>query len=223
MSPRCVTIGNATLYQADNSDIVDIIENHDLLLTDPPYGIGESKNKNRGGFVNGKRVESTIFAGNEDWDLRKYDCSDFIPWINRCQTSVIWGGNYFGMPASARWLVWDKQNFSSDFSDCELAWSNQNKGSVRIFRHMWNGMLRASEKKTPRVHPTQKPVKLMEWCIDLVKPVSSVLDPFMGSGSTGVACVNMGISFTGIEKDTAYFEIACERIRAASDQYRLAL
>jgi site-specific DNA-methyltransferase (adenine-specific)/modification methylase len=86
---------------------------------------------------------------------------------------------------------------------------------------MWNGMLRASERNAPRVHPTQKPIALMEWCIAQAGEVASVVDPFMGSGTTGVACANLGKAFIGIEREQRYFEIACERIAAAQSQQRL--
>jgi site-specific DNA-methyltransferase (adenine-specific) len=109
---------------------------------------------------------------------------------------------------------------NSDFADCELAWTNLPK-AVRIFRHMWNGMLRASERGYPRVHPTQKPVALIEWCITQIAAPQSVLDPFMGSGTTGVACANLGRQFIGIEIEAKYFDIACERIDAAYRQHRL--
>ena len=112
-------------------------------------------------------------------------------------------------------------NHSNDFADCELAWTNI-KGSVRLVRHMWNGMIRASENKYPRVHPTQKPIVVMEWAISqLKKDPETILDPFMGSGTTGVACANLGRKFLGIEIERKYFDIACERIDAACSQSRL--
>ena len=143
--------------------------------------------------------------------------------LPRCVASakivILWGGNYFGLPAASKWLVWDKEN-TGDFADCELAWTNL-PGAVRIFRHMWNGMLRASERNTPRVHPTQKPVALMDWCIGQAGDVSTVFDPFMGSGTTGVSCANLGKAFIGVEREPRYFDIACERIKAAQAQTRL--
>jgi hypothetical protein len=132
--------------------------------------------------------------------------------------AIIWGGNYFALPPASKWLVWDKIN-SGDFADCELAWTNLG-GAVRMFRHMWNGMLRDSERGSPRVHPTQKPVALMRWCVEQAK-AKNVLDPFMGSGSTGVACVGMGVRFVGIEADERYFTTACRRIEDEQRQSRL--
>jgi len=93
----------------------------------------------------------------------------------------------------------------------------------RMIWHMWNGWSRASERDTQRDHPTQKPIRVMERCIELARipPAATVLDPFMGSGTTGVACANLGRWFIGIEIEPRYFDIACERIRRAYEQPRL--
>ena len=113
------------------------------------------------------------------------------------------------------YLVLDKQNGANDFADCELAYTNL-KMAVRIFRWRWNGMIRRGNEE--REHPTQKPLELMKWCIGkLPEPSTIILDPFMGSGTTGVACAKMGRKFIGIEKDARYFDIACKRI---SDAYK---
>jgi site-specific DNA-methyltransferase (adenine-specific)/modification methylase len=187
----------------------------DLLLTDPPYGIGESSKKNAS---RGKAAFPTDY-GHYDWDQNPPDTACLDACMASAPSAIVWGGNFFGLPAASKWLVWDKEN-SGDFADCELAWTNL-PGAVRIFRHMWNGMLRASERNAPRVHPTQKPIALMEWCIAQAGEVASVVDPFMGSGTTGVACANLGKAFIGIEREQRYFEIACERIAAAQSQQRL--
>lgn len=131
---------------------------------------------------------------------------------------IIFGGNYFqGLGPTPCWLVWDKVNGESNFADCELAWTNLPK-AVRIFRWMWNGMLRQGDSIT-RQHPTQKPVQVMEWCIgQLPDDVHSIIDPFMGSGTTGVAAVGLGRKFIGIEKEPKYFDIACKRISDAIKQ-----
>jgi DNA modification methylase len=126
----------------------------------------------------------------------------------------MWGGNYYNLPPSSCWLVWDKEN-TGDFADCELAWTNLPK-AVRIFRHMWNGFLRASERDTRRVHPAQKPVVLMKWCIEQAGSVRSIIDPFMGSSPVGVAAVQAGIEYVGIEIDPYMFEIAHRRIEDAA-------
>ena len=131
-------------------------------------------------------------------------------------TQVIWGGNYFAdlLPATGKWLVWDKGQRINQ-SDGELAWTSMH-GALRI-----RTLNRVELLKDGTTHPTQKPVNLMTWCIEQAGKVNSILDPFMGSGTTGVACMNLGRTFIGIEREPKYFDIACERIKAAQDQLRL--
>ena len=222
-------IGNATLYQGDCLEILPTLRKVDAVITDPPYGIGESHKRNAtrgkpfGARVDGKNTRGTYIApvdyGVYEWDERPASQEQIDACISVSNVSILWGGNYFQVPPAAGWLVWDKIN-SGDFADCELAWSNR-RGAVRIFRHMWNGMLRASERSAPRVHPTQKPVALMEWCVKQAGEPQSILDPFMGSGTTGVACMNLGRKFIGIEIEPRYFDIACRRIEDAQRQGRL--
>jgi len=228
-------IGNAKLYLADCAEVIPTLQPVDLLLSDPPYGLGESSknhknHKSRNRVRGGKAILSTDY-GSDAWDDEPPSASQIALCVGIAKSAILWGGNYFGLPAASKWLVWDKEN-SGDFADCELAWTNL-PGAVRIFRHMWNGMLRASERNTPRVHPTQKPVALMDWCINQadyktskdgtvsIGAVQSVFDPFMGSGTTGVSCANLGKAFIGIEREAKYFDIACERIAAAQAQTRL--
>ena len=230
MSGEIITIGKATLYHGDCRDILPTLPKVDLVLTDPPYGIGESSRKNAtrwkpfGSRIDSKNTRGTYVAptdyGIYSWDTAPPDPELLEMVLNAGVCCCLWGGNYFGLPAASKWLVWDKIN-SGDFADCELAWTNFG-GAVRIFRHMWNGMLRASERQSPREHPTQKPIALMEWCLNLSpKNTLTVADPFMGSGTTGVACANMGKTFYGIERERKYFDIACERIENAYRQERL--
>jgi site-specific DNA-methyltransferase (adenine-specific)/modification methylase len=217
---RVETIGNATLYLADCAEVIPSLQPVDLLLSDPPYGLGESSrdHKSRNRVRGGKAIISTDY-GSDAWDDEPPCAAQIALCVGAAKYSILWGGNFFGLAAASKWLVWDKEN-SGDFADCELAWTNL-PGAVRIFRHMWNGMLRASERNSPRVHPTQKPIALMDWCIDQAGDVSTVFDPYMGSGTTGVSCANLGKSFIGIEREPRYFDIACERIAAAQSQVRL--
>lgn len=218
MSFEKVIIGDAELWHGDCSEVLAHIGSVDLVLTDPPYGIGEAAGKAKS-RKSRKSLAKPIDYGNDNWDDAPPPFHLLEAIASKGENSIFWGGNYFGLPAASKWLVWDKQN-SGDFADCELAWTNL-PGAVRIFRHMWNGMLRASEKNVSRVHPTQKPIVLMEWCIAQAGQPKSVLDPFMGSGTTGIACANHGLKFIGIERERKYFDIACERIQSAQDQMRL--
>ena len=207
-----VIIGDCTLYNADCREVLPTLVKVDSVITDPPYGIGEaSKNhKSRG------KLAAAIDYGKSDWDDAPPDSGLIDSIVGAGDTAILFGGNYFNLPPSSCWLVWDKVNGSNDFADCELAWTNLQR-SVRMFRHQWNGMLRDSERGIQRVHPTQKPVALMEWCIHLIEP-ATILDPFMGSGTTGVAAANTGRAFIGIEREPKYFDIACKRIEQAYAQ-----
>ena len=143
---------------------------------------------------------------------------------------IFWGGNHYAsrLPDSRGWLVWDKRGDpkfygKTTFSDCELAWTKGAGNAARMYKQIWNGIVREGEPakvNQGRQHPTQKPVRLMEWCIGFF-PDSVILDPFMGSGTTGVACANLGRKFIGIEIEPKYFDIACERIEMAYAQGRL--
>jgi len=129
---------------------------------------------------------------------------------------VIWGGNYFAdlLPPTEKWFVWDKGQ-RIDQSDGELAWTSL-PGALRI------GTFNRVELLTDGAeHPTQKPVKLMTWTLQQIGDPPSVLDPFMGSGTTGVACMKRGLTFIGIEREPTYFDIACRRIEEAYRQPRL--
>lgn len=205
-----VIIGDATLYLGDCMEVLPLIGKVDAVITDPPYGIGEAakshKSRNRAGI-------SSPDYGRSDWDDSVPSADLLAAVIAAAPHAILWGGNYFDVPPSSKWLVWDKLN-SGDFADCELAWTNL-PGAVRTIRHMWNGMMRDSERGSPRVHPTQKPVAVMAWCIEQAGAAESILDPFMGSGTTGVAAIQLGRKFIGIERDERYFDIACRRIEQA--------
>jgi len=210
-----VEIGLATLYLGDCAEVLPTLGRVNAVVTDPPYGIGEAagKNKSRGDLAVAKDY------GDDTWDNEIVDNQviDLIRQISDWQ--IIFGGNYYALPPTKCWLVWDKEN-TGDFADAELAWTNLNK-AVRLKRYMWNGMLRAN--KEPRGdHPTQKPVGIMTWCIShLPDGSNTILDPFMGSGTTGVSAVQMGRKFIGIEREPKYFDIACQRIETAQAQVRL--
>lgn len=221
---RVEQVGDATLYRGDCLEILPTLPKVDAVITDPPYGLGQDAKQvaSRGHQTIGSGLAAAIATdyGEFAWDKRSATSEQISACIDAATSAVIFGGNYFALPPSSCWLVWDKINGTCDFADCELAWTNLRK-AVRIFRHMWNGMLRDSERTISRVHPTQKPVALMAWCIEQVGNPMTILDPFMGSGTTGVACVQLGRKFIGIEIEPRYFDIACERIANAQRQGKL--
>ena len=157
-----------------------------------------------------------------DWDNSRPSNTLFEWILEISRFQIIWGGNYFAdiLPPSSCWLVWDKLNGEgSGYADCELAWTNMQK-AVRRIQYRWAGMLQQDMKnKEERIHPTQKPIRVMKWCLEkLGDDVNSICDPFMGSGTTGISCANFGKKFIGIEKEPKYFDIACKRIEQAYAQ-----
>lgn len=206
------SIGNATLYLGDCREILPSLPKVDACITDPPYGLGD---KWQGGGGSGK----TSWAFNPEearaWDGETVDdvvlaLPDLAPEV------IVWGGNYYPLPPRRGWLIWDKkQNDSFTTGQGEMAWSSLDQ-PLRIFRFAQCEL--ATEG--PKEHPTQKPMALMTWCLKWAKG-QTILDPFMGSGTTGVAAVTAGRSFFGIERDPAYFDIACRRIEDAQRQGRL--
>ena len=172
------------------------------ILTDPPYGIGYDGQKG------GKRGRSF----QREYEFKGWDASPpNMHWATGVP-AIIWGGNYFGLPASGKWLSWDKmQSFSG--ADFELAWTNLT-GPSKVFRLSRIEAYGSIDKQ----HPTQKPVALMEWCLGFLPDAKTILDPFMGSGTTLVACQRMGRHGTGIELDPDYFDVACRRVDEAARQ-----
>jgi DNA modification methylase len=204
-----------TIYHGDCRDILPSLPKVDLVLTDPPYGIGES---NERALSRGK-IAKPIDYGHFEWDKKPVDKERLWNAILKGHKSIIWGGNYFDVPPSAGWLVWDKKNGNTDFADCELAWSNR-KGAVRKFEYRWSGMLQENMKeKDIRFHPTQKPLSLLKWCIELMDCqydnhfCKTILDPFMGSGTTLRAAKDLGRKAIGIEIEEKYVEIAIKRLQ----------
>jgi len=141
-------------------------------------------------------------------------------WLMGGGRVVMFGGNYFSLPASRNFLVWDKgAGFKGrDFAECEMAWCSWD-GNARILSH--DPLARGDYRNGNKEHPTQKPVAVMEWAIRHAGSVTTILDPFMGSGTTGVACMNLGRKFIGIEREVKYFDIACRRIEDAQRQARI--
>lgn len=209
-----VEIGNATLYLGDCLEVLPLIAKVDAVITDPPYGINENSKKvaSRGNMAAPKDY------GHFDWD-KSPPPDELIELIRtKGKYQAFFGGNYFTLPPTSCWLVWDKLNGDNDFADCELAWTNWHK-AVRRLQWRWNGMIRQGNEE--RYHPTQKPLEVMKWVIELCPKSDTILDPFMGSGTTGVAAIQMGKKFIGIEREKQYFDIACKRIEQAVSQPQL--
>lgn len=211
MELRIEKIGNATLYLGDCREILPTLPKVDLVLTDPPYGIG----------MDGGNVGYKGFNDFEKLDWDKSTPSDEL--INSVvalgSNAILWGGNYFNLPPSRCILVWDKgAGFKGrTYAEAELAWTSMD-ANVRVLSHD----PLANRDYNGKYHPTMKPIRVIEWCIDLApKNTVTIADPFMGSGTTGVACANMGKTFYGIEREPKYFDIACRRIEQAYAQQRL--
>jgi len=189
----------------------------DLVLTDPPYGIN---------VVNTTIGGSNIAKANKYKPIINDDIKlDLSELFRISKNQIIFGGNYFNLPISKGWIVWDKKlrnNWNDNFSDGELVWTSFNK-PLRIYRKLYMGCMQ-SGKREIRIHPTQKPIELIRWIIEnYSKPTDLVLDPFLGSGTTAVACIKTNRKFIGIEIDKHYYEIAQKRIDAELSQLKLNL
>ena len=195
---RIETIGRATLYCGDCRDILPTLGKVDAVVTDPPYGIGIAANPVR------QKHEKL------DWDAAPPSEEVIAQCISAGEKAIVWGGNYFRLPPTQRILVWDKMQ-PADFSLAmlEMAWTNLT-GPAKMHKQ--------SVTSYAKDHPTQKPDALMKWCIGFLPDAQTILDPFMGSGTTGVAAVQMGRDFIGIEREPKYFDIACKRIEDAQRQ-----
>jgi DNA modification methylase len=199
------------IYLGDCRTILPHLEPVDLVLTDPPYGIGENVNKQRSRQGHG-------LANQRDYGEYAWDSMPPPKWligqlIETGKYQIIFGGNYYNLPPSQCWLVWDKDNGATDFADCELAWTNLKK-AVRRIVWKWQGMLQENMgKKEFREHPTQKPLEVMKWAIEQApSDCQTILDPFMGSGTTLRAAKDLGRKCIGIEIEEKYCEIAAKRL-----------
>lgn len=204
---------SVTLYLGDCREILPTIGKVDAVVTDPPYGLGD---KWQGGKANTKAKWKLNNGGEQmGWDASP---PEMIPELaEMAEHAIIWGGNYYPLPPMRGWLIWDKivRNFTS--GHVEMAWTTLDQ-PTRAFNYAHAQL--ASEGKH---HPTQKPVPLMEWCLAFLPPAASVLDPFMGSGTTGIASYRVGRPFVGIEREPNYFDIACRRISDELKRPRLDL
>jgi site-specific DNA-methyltransferase (adenine-specific)/modification methylase len=214
-----VEIGDATLYLGDCMDILPTLPKVDALITDPPYGISLNTDNSRfSGGAKGNMAKRGNGIGSANGapiigDEKQFDPSFLLKYGN---DQIIWGWNNYPdcLPRGAC-FVWIKRldaAFGSFLSDAETAWFSKGHG-VYCIRDLSNNAI-----ANHRVHPTQKPVTLMNWCLNFLPKAKTILDPFMGSGTTGVAAIQMGRKFIGIEREPKYFDIACKRIEQASKQ-----
>jgi DNA modification methylase len=206
-----------SIYHADCREVLPYLE-ADALVTDPPYGLGAARQKFGGGGA--KRHLTGVFAGrpalrkriygDSGWDDKACDDELLRLAMSRTKRQIIWGGNYFDLGPSRCYLVWDKLRGDTDYADAELAWTNLER-SVRVIRWRWNGFQQQHAEE--RWHPTQKPLSVMAWALARLDPApASVIDPFMGSGTTLVACKAASIPCVGIEIAERYCEIAARRL-----------
>jgi site-specific DNA-methyltransferase (adenine-specific) len=194
-----------SLHLGDCREILPGLKKFDACVTDPPYGIGKDGQKKTTGGHGGRKAYE--FMG---WDKERPEPKTFELLLACAEQHVIWGGNYFAdlFPPTGKWLVWDKGQRINQ-SDGELAWTSR-QGALRIF-----DLNRVAIMTDGAEHPTQKPVEIMKWSILQLDEPQTIIDPFMGSGTTGVAAAKLGRKFTGIEVEAKYFDIACRRIRQA--------
>jgi DNA modification methylase len=222
MSGRVETIGDCTLYLGDCLDILPTLGKVDAVVTDPPYGMSANTDSTR--FSGGQRPNNRRPGQGRDWGAIRGDAGPFdpSPWLVFREV-ILWGANHYAqhLPVGAT-LVWLKKPpelYGTFLSDAEIGWRNSGNG-VWAFYKQFPPAARPAEALGDLAHPTQKPVALMEWCLGKTSG-ETILDPFMGSGTTGVACVNLGRKFIGIEIEPRYFDIACRRIEEAYRQPRL--
>lgn len=218
-------IHNLNLY---NGDCMDYMKNvpdkyFDLAIVDPPYGIDAANKITGPQRKSGNGVAQKTGFDKKDWDKTPPNKEYFIELLRVSKNQIIWGANHFcGLfdSSSPCWIVWDKNNGSTNFADCELAYTSFNT-AVRKFTYTWNGMLQGDMKKKEfRIHPTQKPVKLYEWLLkNYSKPGYKILDTHLGSGSNAIACHYFGSSeFVGIELDEHYYKESIKRIQQETKQ-----
>ena len=211
---RVERIGLATLYCGDCREIAPTLERPAAVISDPPYGIGYVASVPSRAHTRGK-----VNLGGIQGDAEPFDPA---PWLGAADAVMLWGANHYASRLPhGRWLAWNKLGGMEpwdQFSDVEFAWHNE-RGADKLYSHLWKGLCQAGAGEK-RDHPTQKPVALMRWCIEQAKVPAggTILDPYMGSGSTGVAAVEMRHPFIGIEIEPRYFEIACRRIEQAQRQ-----
>lgn len=201
--------GNLSLYLGDCMDILPSLTGIDAVITDPPYGIGFAAQPTTGGRKRGQEAET--------WD--DAPAENVLSLSTLAPLCVIWGGNYYPLPCTRGWLMWRKPDAPPSMAHGELAWTNLDQ-NLRVID--WSIAATNPERVG---HPTQKPVRVMSWSMEQVGVPENalVLDPYMGSGTTAIACIRTGRRFIGIERDPSHFATALARIKAELAQGDLFL
>jgi len=232
---------NSVTYNQDCLEAMRAMDDNQfsLAVVDPPYGIGaDAIGVKKFGAVNGciQRNGAVLGVASVDYPQKSWDtppCAEYFSELRRVSCNqIIWGGNYFVLPTSSAWLVWNKCNIGTDQSDAELAWTSF-PTAVRMFSFMWSGMMQGSPENgekmqgnkrlnEKRIHPTQKPVALYKWLLtNYAKPGQTILDTHLGSGSSRIAAYDLGFDFTGYELDKDYFDAQEERFKNHTAQAKL--
>jgi site-specific DNA-methyltransferase (adenine-specific) len=185
----------------------------ELAIVDPPYGIGEDGGAQR---TRGSKKTNGI---KKNWDSLIPKLPYFLELKRVSQNQIIWGANYFGTEPSKSFIIWDKLDYGSDFADCEFAWSSFNS-AARIYKQ--SRQSNQDRPDDPRIHPTQKPIKLYKWLLkNYAKEGDKILDTHLGSQSSRIAAFDMGFDFTGYELDKDYFEAGNKRFNQHKSQLKL--
>ena len=224
---RIEQIGDATLYLGDCLEILPTLEKVDAVVTDPPYGMALDASYSNSKPNAKKGIGASAGYADIIGDSSPFIAAPYLAAVESVKEQFWWGANYYAkeLPSSGSWLVWDKRagmpQFDYSLSEFELCFSKK-KRHQKILRRRWFGLCGTETQDVrSRVHPAQKPVELICDLLLMAKDSSTVLDMFMGSGTTGVACANLGRKFIGIEIEPKYFDIACARIENAKRQQRL--
>lgn len=200
MNKPYYTDGKRTIYLGDCKELLPLLPKQDLCLTDPPYGVMKDT-----GSAASRRFDDNNGQGIVEWDTAiDKECCEML---KKCASNLmVWGGNHFDLGPTYGWMVWDKQNDGRNFGECEYCWTSL-KFAPRIHREWCVNIFGG------RFHPTQKPIALMKFCLSLVPEAKTIIDPFMGSGTTLWACKEMNLECIGIETEEAYCEMGAERLR----------